>query len=169
MDVIDAMDTRLELREYSDESIDDETLRTILAAGRQASSGKNLQHWRFVVVRDEDVMAELADRSPTGGWIDGADVAVAMCTDPDLPYHDIDAGRAVTHMQLAAWAVGVGSCIYTVEQAAVDELLGIPEDYHLSLVVGFGYPVEEVRGHKNRAPLAEIAFADRFGEPLELD
>lgn len=167
MDVIDAIETRLEIREYRDESIDDATLQTILEAGRKASSGKNLQHWRFVVVRDEEMLADLADRSPTGGWIDGADVAVAICTDPDLAYHDVDAGRAVTHMQLAAWAEGVGSCIYTVDQRPVDELLGIPGEYHLSLVVGFGYPVEDVQGRKDRAPLSDLAFADRFGEPLE--
>ena len=169
MDVLDAIDSRLEVREYRDEPVDLDTIRTILTAGQQAPSGRNLQHWRFILVRDADTLATLADRSPTGSWIADADFAVVICTDPSLPYHDIDAGRALTHMQLAAWALEVGSCIFTVDQPSVDDLLDIPADYHLSLVAGFGRPAADVIGRKDRVPLAEIAFSDRFGEPLSLD
>lgn len=168
MDVSEAIDSRLEVREYADRPVDDELKRTILEAGRNAPSGKNLQHWRFVLVDDDEQLAGLAERSTTGSWVGGADFAIAVCTDPSYAYHEIDAGRAITHMQLVAWEQGIGSCIYTVKEPPAVELLGVPDDYYLALVAGFGYPTREVAGHKDRRPLGEVAFRNRFGEPLDL-
>ncbi|MFB6130045.1 MAG: nitroreductase family protein [Salinigranum sp.] len=167
MDVSEAVETRIEVREYSEEPVDDDTKRAILDAGRLAPSGRNLQHWRFVLVDDEEDLAELADLSPSGSWIDGADFAVVICTDPSYSFNGIDAGRTVTHMQLAAWERGVGSRIYTVDRPEVREFLAIPDDYDLTLVAGFGYPEREIRGRKDRKPLSEVAFGGKFGEPLE--
>ena len=168
MDVREAIETRIEVREYSDEHVPDELKGEILEAGRLAPSGRNTQHWRFLLVDDEEDLAELADRSPSGSWIAHADFAVVICTDPAYDFHHIDAGRAVTHMQLLAWERGVGSCIYTTDAEAVEEFLNVPEAYDLTLVAGFGYPDREIQGAKDRKPLEELAFGDRFGESLDL-
>ena len=168
MNVAEAIETRIEIREYRDEAVDDDEKRAILDAGRLAPSGRNLQHWRFVLVDDEDRLPELGAASPTGSWIADADFAVAVCTDPARDFHGIDAGRAITHMQFAAWERGIGSAIYTVDRPEVDELLAIPDEYDLALVAGFGYPTREIRGVKNRKPLEEVAFRGRFGEPIDL-
>lgn len=166
MDVEDAIETRIEIREYTDEPVDDPTKRAILDAGRLAPSGRNLQHWRFVLVDDESRLADLASASPSGSWIAGADFAVAICT--DYKHGGIDAGRAVTHMQLLAWDRGVGSCIYTVESAEAYELLEVPAGYDLTLVAGFGYPIADVAGRKDREPLSSVAFQGSFGSELEV-
>ena len=171
MDVTDAVTRRIEVREYADEDVDDDTKRAILDAGRLAPSGRNLEHWRFVLVDDDGELQALADASPTGGWVAGADFAVAVCTDPGYAFNEIDAGRTTASMQLYAWGVGVGSCIYTVDAAEAREVLGVPDDYDLTAVCGFGYPtfhVESMQGRKNRRPLSEVAFHGRFGEPLAL-
>lgn len=166
MDVTTAIETRIEIRSYSDTPVDHATKRAVLDAGRLASSGRNLEHWRFILVDDKPDLRELADRSPSGGWVADADFAVVICTDPTLEFHQLDAGRALTHMQLAAWAKGIGSCIYTVDRPAVTEFLGIPTDYDLTAIVGFGYPTREIRGRKSRKPLSEIAYVGRFGDPF---
>ena len=169
MDVTEAVATRIELKAYSDESVDAETKRAILDAGRLAPSGRNLQHWRFILVdRDED-LADLADASPTGTWVSETDFAVAICTDPSYDYHDLDAGRAVTHMQLVAWEHDVGSRIYTVDAPAAYDALEIPDEYDLSVVAGFGYPEHDVKGVKDRKPLEDVAYSGTFGTPLHLD
>lgn len=166
MDVREAVETRLEVREYSDEPVPEETTRAILDAGRLASSGKNLEHWRFILVDDADALDRLGDLSPTGSWIADAAFAVVVCTDPSYAFHKIDAGRAVTHMQLVAWEDGVGSCIYTVDQPAVNDALEIPDEYALTAVVGFGYPTQDITGIKQRQPLEDIAYHGTFGTPL---
>ncbi|MFP4624995.1 MAG: nitroreductase family protein [Natronomonas sp.] len=166
MDVEDAIETRIEIREYTDEPVDDSTKRAILDAGRLAPSGRNLQHWRFVLVDEESRLADLAAASPSGSWIAGADFAVAICT--DYKHGGIDAGRAVTHMQLLAWERGVGSCIYTVDSVEADEVLDVPNGYDLTLVAGFGYPTADVAGRKDREPLSSVAFQGAFGSELEV-
>ncbi|MCU4740889.1 nitroreductase family protein [Natronoglomus mannanivorans] len=167
--VTDAIETRIELRDYADDAVDDETKRAILEAGRLAPSGKNTQHWRFVLIDRTDDLEALADCSPTGGWVADADFAIAICTDPDYGYNEIDAGRAATHMQLVAWERDVGSCMFTVDQARAREFLELPDEYDLTALLGFGYPDREIRGRKDRKPLAEIAFRGRFGEEIDLE
>lgn len=168
MDVSEAVETRIEVREYSDESVDARTKRAILDAGRLAPSGRNLQHWRFVLVDSEKGLETLAERSPSGSWIANADFAVAICTDPSYDFNQIDAARAVTQMQLAAWEQGVASRIFTVDRPEVLEALSIPDSYDLTLVAGFGYPAREIKGIKSRDPLEDIAFSGTFGDPLDL-
>lgn len=163
MDVTEAIETRIEIRDYSDDPVDPGLRHAILDAGRLASSGRNLEHWRFILV--DDGIAELAELSPTGGWVAGADFAVVICTDPEYLFHELDAGRALTYMQLRAWEDGVGSCIYTVDQADLNEHLGIPADFELTAVVGFGYPTTEIRGRKNRRAIEDIVFTEKFNQP----
>lgn len=168
MQVHDAIETRLELREFADEPVPDAIKHNILNAGRLAPSGLNKQHWQFILIDDETQLTELANVSPSGQWISGADFAIAVCTDPEFDFHEIDAGRAITHMQFAAWEEGVGSRIYTVDQQDVRDLLDIPDDYSLTLVGGFGYPQTEVQGIKDRKPLDAVASSGTFDGDLTL-
>lgn len=171
MDVTDAVRGRIEVREFADGAVDDATKRAILDAGRLAPSGRNLEHWRFVLVDDDERLQALADASPTGGWVAGADFAVAVCTDTDYAFNALDAGRATASMQLDAWGRGVASCLFTVDTEEARELLAVPAGYDLTAVLGFGLPtfdVESIRGEKDRRPLEGVVFHGRFGEPLSL-
>ncbi|MDW8084206.1 MAG: nitroreductase family protein [Candidatus Caldarchaeum sp.] len=164
MDVFDAIKTRLEVRNYSSEPVPREILKEILEAGRLSPSGLNSQHWRFIIVEDRKDLAELAEISTSGKWVAGAAFAVVVLTNPKYPWHLIDAGRAVTQMQLAAWNKGVGSCIYTgYDEKAMRQRLNIPENYHIACVVGFGYPQRRILGRKRRLPLESIAYSGQMG------
>lgn len=169
MDVTDAVTTRLEVKEYSDEPVDSETKRAILDAGRLAPSGRNLQHWRFILVDEDDELTDLAESSPSGSWVGDSAFAIAICTDPTYDYHAIDAGRAVTHMQLVAWEHGIGSRIYTVDSPAAYSTLEIPDEYDLTVVAGFGYPERDIQGIKNRKPLEAVSYSQTFGNALNLE
>ncbi len=167
MDVDDAVKRRLEVRDFADESVPEAVIQDVLDGGRLAPSGRNTQHWRFILLEAQRDLNELAELSPTGGWVNDAAFAIVVCTDPTHDYHEIDAGRAITHMQLIAWAHGVGSCIFTVDNPELDAYLEVPEEYELTLVGAFGYPAREIQGKKDRKPLSTVAFEDRFGRPLE--
>lgn len=170
MDVSEAIATRLEVRDYRDEPVDPETKRQILEAARLAPSGKNIQHWAFILVDDDAGIDRLAASSTSGRWVGGADFAVVVLTDPSYSYHEIDAGRAVTHMQLEAWHRGVGSCIYTgFDAGRLRDDLAYPDDLTASLIAGFGYPprpVERYTGAKDRVPLEELAHHGSFASRL---
>ena len=114
----------------------------------------------------------MAAASTSGSWVAGADFAVVILTDPSYGYHEIDAGRAVTHMQLEAWSRGVGSCIYTgFDEAGMRDLLDHPQDMSVTLVAGFGHPTRDLDsfvGRKDRKPLAEVAHHGTYGGELSL-
>jgi nitroreductase len=64
-------------------------------------------------------------------------VAIAMPKDGG----DFDAGRAAQNMMLAAWAEGITSCptsMYDMDD--VRRVLGIPQDYRVSIVLPLAYP-----------------------------
>lgn len=167
MDVFEAVETRIEIKEFADRRVEEDVKRDVLDAGRLAPSGRNLQHWKFVLVDDPADVDRLGSLSPSGGWVADADFAVAICTDPQYDFNAIDAGRAVTHMQLAAWEDGVGSRIFTVDRPDVNAFLEIPDGVDLTLVAGFGYPENEIKGVKDREPLEEVASRGRYGRPLD--
>jgi nitroreductase len=77
--------------------------------------------------------------------LSGAAFAVAILTPNPANRWSIlfDAGQAAALMQLAAWALGVGSCpatIYEPEQAR--QILGFPDEYYLNVILSFGYPAD---------------------------
>jgi len=169
MDVFKAIRTRIEVRQYSERAVPSEVKRQILEAARLSPSGMNTQHWRFILIDSKDDIKKLADLSTTGKWVSGADFGIIVLTDPKYRFHQIDAGRAITHMQLAAWENGVGSCIYVgINDEGMRLAFGIPESLEITAVVGFGYPAKPVRGRKRRIEIEKIAFQKRYGQVLDI-
>jgi nitroreductase len=167
LDATEAVRTKLDVREFSSKSVPAEVKKGILEAARLTQSGSNSQHWRFILVEKPENLKKLADDSPWGKWVSGANFAVIVCTDPTKNFHMIDAGRAVQDMELTAWDHGVASGVYTGFKAQEFRRdFGIPDGLNPTIVVGFGYPKKKLLGRKNRKPLSEVAFREKFGSPL---
>jgi nitroreductase len=161
--------TKLDYRAYSEKDVPGEVISKVIEAGRLSSTGKNTQHWKFVLVREKENLKHLAESTITGRWVQNANFAVIVLTDPRYGFHGIDAGRAAEDMQLAAWSHGVVSCICTgINDEMMRKGFGIPEDLHPTIVAGFGYPAKKVTGQKkNRKPLGDVAFLERYGAGLD--
>jgi nitroreductase len=168
MDAYEVITTKRDVRSFSAKPVPSEMQTRVLEAGRLSGSGKNIQHWRFILVGERQNLRRLADDSTTGMWVAGANFAIVVLTDPKLGFHKIDAGRAAEDMQLAAWGEGVVSCIYTgIKENAMREHFDLPPDLSPTIVVGFGYPAEKVTGRrKNRKPLQELAYLEKYGDPI---
>jgi nitroreductase len=61
MEVFEAINTRRSIRNFTDAPVDDATVNKILEAGRWAPSWANTQCWKFVVIRDLEIKAKVAD------------------------------------------------------------------------------------------------------------
>ena len=166
MDVHEAIRTRYAVREFRPDPLPEETIAKILEAGRLAPSQRNRQQWRFVVVRDRETLKTIGELSPSGGFIAGAPMAVAVVM-LGAKMAQIDAARAVENMILAGWAEGAGTCwVGGIERDRVKALLDIPEDAELITILPFGYPARHsLQGKKDRKPLSEVAHRERFGVP----
>lgn len=160
--------SKLDVREYDSKKVPAEVKQRVLEAARATGTGMNRQHWRFILVQDKNSVKRLAEDSTSGGWVAGANFAVVILTDPQYGFHLIDAGRAAQDMQLAAWDQGVASGLYTgVKQDQMKKDFGIPDNLKATIVVGFGYPAKNIQGKKNRMPLSELAFLDKFGNKYD--
>jgi nitroreductase len=167
LDAYDAIATKLDIREFAKKHVENEIKKKILEAARLTGSSMNSQHWRFILVQDPESLASLASDSPSGKWVRGADFAVIVCVDPKIPGSVIDAGRSAQDMEVAAWNYGIGSGVFTgIKAKELRDDFGIPDGLNPAIVVGFGYPMRKLRGRKNRKPLSEVAFLEKFGSPL---
>ena len=146
MEVEEAVRGLRVVRRFSDVAVSEADVLAILKAGRRTGSSKNSQQWHFVVVRDRDLLQELAKVGDYASHLADADVAIALLTpDPattDAPYSVMwDLGRAAQNMVLTAWSRGIGSVPATVyDQELCRRLLGYPADWHCEFVLSFGHP-----------------------------
>lgn len=143
MNVIKAIRTKRAVRSYRSDPLPDDVVHAILNAGRRAQSSKNDQPWHFIAIREHSILQALAGTSPNVAHIAGSALTVAIVTPPPSRKQTIlfDAGQAAACMQLAAWELGVVSCLATVyELEKARRLLEFPDDMHLHLAIAFGYP-----------------------------
>jgi nitroreductase len=169
MDAFECIATKLDVREFSRKPVPSDVKKKVLEAARLTGSGNNLQHWRFVLIQDAENLKKLAEASISGKWVESANFAVLILTDPQYNFHLIDAGRVLQDMELAAWNYGVASRVYTrSDKDAMARHFNLPKEMNLTAVLGFGYPAKRIIGRKNRKPLSELAHSERYGQPLTL-
>ena len=169
MNTLDAIATKLDVREFSSKRVPAEIKLKVLEAARLTGSSSNTQHWRFVLVQDKSNLRKLAGDSNYGGWIENADFAIIILTDPKVPGNVLDAGRALQDMELAAWDLGVAAGMFTSTKGEeIRRDFALPGALNATAVVGFGYPRRKIIGKKNRKPLEELVSYERYGEPMAL-
>lgn len=153
MEMLNTILHRRSVRQYTSEPIPEEKLRSILYAGLAAASSKNRRPCEFVVVRDRQMLRQLANcRAGAGNLLDHCDTAIVVAADTSLA--DVwveDCASAITQMHLMADAVGVGSCWLQVRlrttpdgtqdaQSVVRTLLGFPSHYGVMAILVLGMP-----------------------------
>lgn len=165
MNTQECIATKLDIREFGKENVPSNIISTILDSARYSGSGLNTQHWRFIVIKEQDNLKKLSEDSTSGQWIGGANFAIIVLTDPKYGFHLLDAGRVIQNMQLAAWDNGIGSGIYTgIREDKMRDDFKIPTNLSISAVVGFGFPKKSITGkRKNRKPLNELVFNEYYG------
>jgi nitroreductase len=170
MNVIDAIQRKRAVRDYTPQPIPEEVVHNILRAGRRAQSSKNTQPWHFIAVQKRETLQALSEMGDFATWLPKAALAVCILT-PDYKQRwsiMFDAGQSAAYMQLAALELGVGSGLITLHHPEpARELLGFPEDLHLNVVIAFGYPAdpnvfEPASRPGGRRPIEEIAHFERW-------
>ena len=168
--VFEAARTVLAVREFQDKPIPDEVLRHIVEAGHLSASASNMQPWHFVVVKERAELRELGGLVAHGPYIASAGAAIVVAIEKADHLAISDASRAIQSMILVAWGEGVGSNWSGFrELEGVRNRLGLPDKYEVLAVVPFGYPKRKIGlGKKKRKPLAEVASAERYGNPFKV-
>jgi nitroreductase len=165
MNVLEAIRTRRAVRLFAEQPVPDDVIEAILDAGRRSQSSKNTQPWRFVVVQNRDTLQALSRMGDYAGHLAGAAFAVVLIGLREDRSNHFDLGQAAALLQLAAWDVGVGSCIatiYTPDKAK--ELLGIPAEMTCYTAISFGYPSPEHTPARlgGRKPLQDVVRWEKW-------
>jgi nitroreductase len=174
METLEAIHSRRSVRAFTEEPIPDKLLRQVLQAAATAASGGNVQPWGFVLVRYPHHLQALQALAP--GIISQPTALVVICLDvqraerlggalgPRLAW--IDIGLATQNLLLAAYDLGLGACpIGSFHGQAVALFLDLPSHVRPVLLIALGYPQAKPPS-PGRRPLAEVCFAERWGEPL---
>jgi nitroreductase len=144
MNVSEAIRSKRAVRHYTDQAVPEEHIRLILDAGRHAQSSMNQQPWTFLVVRDRGRLKELSTCGTYAGPLAGAAFGIALVSSEEWSF---DMGQAAAYLQLAAWELGVGSClVWLGESEKARDLLGVPAGKFLDISIAFGYPAEAPGG-----------------------
>jgi len=170
MDVFEAIKKRRSIRNYLDKQINDEQLTFILEAARQAPSAANRQEWRFVVVRDKATKLKLCEAAKNQEFVKKASIVIACCAATDnhimtcgQACYPIDLAIAIDHMTLAAVELGLGSCwVGAFYEEEVKKILDIPKDIRIVELLALGYPQKMPDYPKDRLPLEEIVFFEKW-------
>jgi len=164
MKVVDAIKARKSVRAYLDKPVENDKLNTVLKAGRLAPSASNRQEWRFLIVREPGIRKKIAEAAGSQTFVGEAPVVIVACAETDghammcgqLCY-PIDVTIALDHMALTAVELGLCTCwIGRFDEKKVKEILDIPEQVRVVILMPLGYPVDPSPSEKNRLPLDTI-------------
>ncbi|MGQ9624397.1 MAG: nitroreductase family protein [Candidatus Bathycorpusculaceae bacterium] len=173
MDVFEAIKGRRSIRKYKTEPVDKELVKKLLDAARWAPSGGNIQPWLFIVIDDSNVLDVIRKISP--GYFGETPLAILVCSNKEKAYKNggtlgrdylsvVDCAMAVQNMLLAAYALGLGTCVVkSFSHTAMKEVLAIPEGIEPELLVIIGHP-NQVPKPPPRVPMSEIVHLNRYGE-----
>ncbi len=167
MNVQQAIRTKRAIREFEDRALPDDAIRTILNAGRRSQSSMNTQPWQFVAVTARDLLTRLGQAAGHAGHLKGAALGVFILVPSEGKWPVFDCGQCAAYMQLAAWGLGIGSCLGNfVEEDKARQMLGYPHDLKLVVCLSFGYPTEAAASRPlkagGRKPLEDLVHWNRW-------
>ena len=167
MSLLDIMKDRWSVRSYKSDMIEDEKLDYIIKAGRVAPTACNNQPQRIFVVKSPEAVEKL---NTVCRYTFGAPVVLVICYDTEREWKnkraggkgsgETDAAIVATHMMLAAWDIGIGSCwVNYFKPSEVKAAFGLPENETPVLLLPLGYPAENSKPaklHSESKDMSEI-------------
>jgi nitroreductase len=164
--------SRRSVRDYLADDVPDDIIRELIRAGTYAPSAGNKQPWRFVVIKNRELINKLSDRAkklwmeqaakstrpelkslvnmvsrPSFDIFFNAPLLIMIFSHADALSPEIDCALAAENMMLAAHSQGIGSCWIGLaaplgQVQAIMDDLGVPSDCKLVGSLIFGYPVK---------------------------
>ncbi len=150
MDFYTLAKSRYSVRSFRDTPISQAEIDKILEIAHIAPTGCNYQPQRILVLNTEEALNKLKDCTRANF---SPALAMLVCYHKEeswvRPYDGalsapVDAAIVTTHMMLAAWEMGIGSCwVMHFNPEKMRETYHIPEDVEPVALLVMGYPKED--------------------------
>ena len=171
-DFMDLCLRRQSCRSFADKPVEDEKLLYCVKAARLAPSACNSQPWSFVVVKNPEIVPEVAKCSHQLGVNEHTNSAKAFfvileekaklmpklrCFLDSQYFAKSDLGGAMLTLCYAAEQQDLGTCILGLyDRDRLRELLDIPAEKTVGGLVAVGYPASNNVRNKVRKPTEEL-------------
>ncbi len=149
----DVIFKRKSIRDYTDEEIDDDSIKTILKAAMQAPSACNTQGWEFLVVKNRENIEKLSKMSKYSGCAKRANTLILVMVNLEKvpktrPWFAQDLSASTENILLEATNLGIGSVwlgLYPDSKRVqyVKETMDLPLNIVPFSLVALGYPKHE--------------------------
>jgi nitroreductase len=163
-----------QIRDFTNEALTDAELGALTEVARWTGSSRNQQPWRFLVIRDREVLRRIAEIGtpqtiPLRTAV--AAIAILLPDDPKREIHDAyDEGRASERLLVAATMLDLGAGITWIRKqfrVEIGGLLVLPADWYVRTIVAVGHPSAAARRPKSkpgtaRLPRTEVVFEERW-------
>lgn len=163
--IYDNILSRTSVRIYKDRKpLSEEQILALLKAGMSAPTACNSQPWEFSVVTDTMLLDELADKLPYAKMLAHAPLAIIPCGDrnrfldgDDAILWAQDLSAATENILLAAHSLGLGAVWTSAyphpdREAAIHEVLGMPDNLIPLCVIPIGIPEKDQEARDKWAP-----------------
>lgn len=170
MSLQDALYGRRSVRAYTEDKLDKATVQQLLDAAVHAPTAVHEEPWQFVVIQDAALLKRLSDRakqllkeelqnnpSEQGKLLLGivsnpdfnifydASTLIAIAVKPMSPFVTADAWLAAENLLLAAYGLGLGSCVIgfavsILNNTEIKKELGIPDEMSVVAPMIVGKP-----------------------------
>ena len=159
MKLVDILLNRRSVRQYTDDTIPEETLNEILQAGLLAPSSRNIKPCEFYVVRDKAVLGRLSRAKAMGAaMLKDCSAAIAVMGNSEKADTWVeDCSIALSFMMLMAEEKEIGNCWCQIHlrstaegedaEMAVREILNAEEPYRVVGILALGFPERKAPAH----------------------
>ena len=173
MEFFAAISARRSIRAYQATDVEQIKLEKILTAANTAPSAGDLQAYEIVVVQHAAVRSSLAVAAHGQAFLAQAPVVLVFLADPSRSaaryaargerlFCIQDATLAACHAQLAAAALGLGSCwVGAFDEGRVVKALAAPAGLLPVCLLAIGYAAERP-AHTSRRHLSDLVHEDTF-------
>ena len=182
MELKEAIVKRRTIRRFNDYQITDQELKELLTSAGWAPSWKNTQSWMFIVLRDKEVIAKVADtyseKNPARNCSLSASAVIIACAKSNLAgfsegvqttkhahWHFFDLGLAVQNLCLQAYELGLGCVIVgSLDHDRCRKILNISSDYEVVVAIPLGRPAAAPPNAPPRKELRSFVYLNKFND-----
>ena len=183
-DLLAIIKNRRSIRGFLKTPIPEETINTILEAGRWAPSAENGQPWKFLVIKNREKIKEIAKTGVGGLVLKRAPIVIGVVSDiehSEIELSEIEnglstyagdpeklgsiilmttrlcCGLAIMNMLLMIHSLGMGACcVGAIDREFAKQVLGLKETEFLEILISVGYIKTNVSKPTLRNELKDI-------------
>ena len=166
---------RRSARKFKNKSVSWHLVAACLEAGIRAPSSGNVQNWRFIVIRDKDMIKKISQTTDEQEWIVKAPVLIVVCSylkkirrmfgvRGEALYAIQNCAAASENILLKAQDLGLNSSwVGGFDEDKLKILLEIEDDSRPQSIIALGYS-EDLEERAKRETMNNLIFFEKYGE-----